>query len=293
MVRRHAVGGALRTSQAGDEPTGRLRRAGHVTGAGRGGARRRPRRPRGDGPSDAWPTPSSPTRRSATTPLRCVRASGSTSASTASSSTGFTYACGVSTTFAREHELQLAPAPHDRPAEGSAWSAVGRAAPSSPRSVPSRVTPCSCGSDGTRSAGPLADRGVGPGNAKYRRWIEWQTDRLHRVGVDVHFGRTATADDILAAGADRCAHRHWRDPARPADPRRRCITRVHRRRRAERRRRSSASGSSVISEDDGPAPLVGVRSSRRARPRRHARLPDHRPVAARRQVLQRRDAWRG
>lgn len=39
-------------------------------------------------------------------------------------------------------------------------------------------------------------------NASYGRWLSWQQARLARVGVDVHLGRAADVDAVLAAGAD-------------------------------------------------------------------------------------------
>ena len=39
-------------------------------------------------------------------------------------------------------------------------------------------------------------------NAKYGEWMTWQEGRLGRLGVDVVVAKTATVDDVLAAGAD-------------------------------------------------------------------------------------------
>lgn len=39
-------------------------------------------------------------------------------------------------------------------------------------------------------------------NQPYGRWIGWQADRLDRLGVEVSLDRLATADDVVAAGAD-------------------------------------------------------------------------------------------
>ena len=39
-------------------------------------------------------------------------------------------------------------------------------------------------------------------NRSFRRWIDWQSRRLARVGVDVFLDRAATSDEVLDAGAD-------------------------------------------------------------------------------------------
>jgi NADPH-dependent 2,4-dienoyl-CoA reductase/sulfur reductase-like enzyme len=39
-------------------------------------------------------------------------------------------------------------------------------------------------------------------NRTYRRWIEWQEHRLARLGVEVHLGRDASGDEVVAFGAD-------------------------------------------------------------------------------------------
>lgn len=39
-------------------------------------------------------------------------------------------------------------------------------------------------------------------NHRYAEWIDWQRRRLDDLGVQVDLGRTATAEDVVAAGAD-------------------------------------------------------------------------------------------
>ena len=39
-------------------------------------------------------------------------------------------------------------------------------------------------------------------NEKYAKWVQYQAERLERLGVEVTFGKDATAADVMAAGAD-------------------------------------------------------------------------------------------
>lgn len=55
-------------------------------------------------------------------------------------------------------------------------------------------------------------------NAAYRDFIAWQEGRLRRAGVAVELGRTATADDVLAFGADVVAVATGAAPRRLAVP---------------------------------------------------------------------------
>jgi 2,4-dienoyl-CoA reductase-like NADH-dependent reductase (Old Yellow Enzyme family)/thioredoxin reductase len=166
---------------------------------------------------------------------------------------GLKYACGVSTTFAREHELT-----------GAATTTT------SPRSV----LVIGGGPGGTEFAALCAEQGhsvqlwerddslggaiaiaaLARGNASYRRWIDWQTDRLERVGVDVRLGRTASADDVVAAGADLVLVATGATPRRPPIP---GVDAPNVFVAAEALTGEVALGERVlvISEDDGPAPL--------------------------------------
>jgi 2,4-dienoyl-CoA reductase-like NADH-dependent reductase (Old Yellow Enzyme family)/thioredoxin reductase len=168
---------------------------------------------------------------------------------------GLSYACGVSTTFAREHELAVSSLP-------------------ARTLLPRRVLVVGGGPGGTEFAALCAEQGhtvqlwersdalggaiavaaLARGNAKYRRWIEWQTDRLQRAGVDLHLGRTATATDVLAAQADVVLIATGSTPRVPPIP---GATASH-----VVTAPVALSGVAdlghrvvVISEDDGPAPL--------------------------------------
>ncbi len=166
---------------------------------------------------------------------------------------GLKYACGVSTTFAREHEL------------------VGR---STVTSNPRSVLVIGGGPGGSEFAALCAEQGhsvqlwergdaiggafavaaLARGNAKYREWIDWQADRLSRVGVDVHLGRTATADDVVAAGSDVILVATGATPRIPPIP---GVGSTHVFTAAAVLRGEAALGKrvAVIAEDDGPAPL--------------------------------------
>jgi NADPH-dependent 2,4-dienoyl-CoA reductase/sulfur reductase-like enzyme len=54
----------------------------------------------------------------------------------------------------------------------------------------------------TALGGALARAARLRGNRRYADWIAWQAGRLERAGVTVHLGRDATADTVLAEGAD-------------------------------------------------------------------------------------------
>ena len=53
-----------------------------------------------------------------------------------------------------------------------------------------------------RLGGQLAVAATARANRRYRLWLDWQAARLHELGVHVSTGTDATADDVLAAGAD-------------------------------------------------------------------------------------------
>ena len=112
---------------------------------------------------------------------------------------GLPFACGVNPQAGREREGALPP-------------------PRRPRSVlvigggpGGTETAALCAEQGHRVAlwereqhlgGQLAVAARARMNRTYQRWIDWQADRLGRVGVDVVLGREASAADVLAAGAD-------------------------------------------------------------------------------------------
>jgi 2,4-dienoyl-CoA reductase-like NADH-dependent reductase (Old Yellow Enzyme family)/NADPH-dependent 2,4-dienoyl-CoA reductase/sulfur reductase-like enzyme len=166
---------------------------------------------------------------------------------------GLSYACGVSTTFAREHELA------GRPLRTTS---------------PQTVVVVGGGPGGTEFAALCAEQGhsvqlwersdalggaiavaaLARGNAKYARWIAWQTDRVARAGVEVHLERVATAADVMSVGAGVVLIATGSTPRRPpisgADA-------AHVFTAAGALQEPAALGHRivVISEDDGPAPL--------------------------------------
>jgi 2,4-dienoyl-CoA reductase-like NADH-dependent reductase (Old Yellow Enzyme family)/NADPH-dependent 2,4-dienoyl-CoA reductase/sulfur reductase-like enzyme len=166
---------------------------------------------------------------------------------------GLSYACGVSTTFAREHELASVPMTSK---------------------APKRIVVVGGGPGGTEFAALCAEQGhavqlwernhalggaiavaaLARGNTTYRRWIEWQTDRLQRAGVDVQLGRTATADDVVAGSTDVVAIATGATPRLPPIPgvdSPHVVTATAALQGALLGRRVV-----VIAEDDGPAPLA-------------------------------------
>jgi 2,4-dienoyl-CoA reductase-like NADH-dependent reductase (Old Yellow Enzyme family)/thioredoxin reductase len=166
---------------------------------------------------------------------------------------GLSYACGVSTTFAREREL------------------AGR---STRTTSPQSIVVVGGGPGGTEFAALCAEQGhavqlwersealggmiavaaLARGNAKYVRWIDWQTDRLLRAGVDVHLGRTATAADVVSTHAEVVLIATGSTPRRPPIP---GADLAHVFTAADALRDPIGLGRRVvvISEDDGPAPL--------------------------------------
>jgi 2,4-dienoyl-CoA reductase-like NADH-dependent reductase (Old Yellow Enzyme family)/thioredoxin reductase len=167
---------------------------------------------------------------------------------------GLSYACGVNTTFAREHELSVS----THPARTSA---------------PKRIVVVGGGPAGTEFAALCAEQGhtvqlwergealggaiavaaLARGNSKYTRWIEWQTDRLQRAKVDVQLRRTATADDVVAIDADVVVIATGATPRIPSiagvdSPH--VVTAV-----AALQGAPLGGHVAVIAEDDGPAPL--------------------------------------
>ena len=125
---------------------------------------------------------------------------------------GLEFGCAANPTAGRERDSVLAPTP-------------------SPRSV----LVVGGGPAGMELAGLLAERGHrvqlwerdgalggqlaiaarAPINSKFAEWIDWQTGRLARAGVDVRLGRTAGADDVLGAGVDVVALATGAQPRRP------------------------------------------------------------------------------
>jgi 2,4-dienoyl-CoA reductase-like NADH-dependent reductase (Old Yellow Enzyme family) len=166
---------------------------------------------------------------------------------------GLAYACGVSPRFAREHALAGVATTTSAPRSvlvigggpgGSEFAAL-------------------CAEQGHRVAlweqravigGALAIAALARGNHTYRRWIDYQADRLGRLGVDLHLGRTATADDVLGANADIVLVATGATPRLPPIPGI-DADHVHTATAALEGATTLGRRVVVISEDDGPASL--------------------------------------
>lgn len=166
---------------------------------------------------------------------------------------GLVYACGVNPTFAREHELAELPV---RTATPQSVLVIGGGPAGSELAA-------LCAEHGHRVqlweqrpalGGLLATAAVARANTKYQRWIDWQTERLARVGVDVVLGRTATAEDALGAAADRIAVATGSTPRIPAIP---GVDQPNVCTAGQALHGSVTLGQrlAVVAEDDGPAPL--------------------------------------
>jgi 2,4-dienoyl-CoA reductase-like NADH-dependent reductase (Old Yellow Enzyme family)/NADPH-dependent 2,4-dienoyl-CoA reductase/sulfur reductase-like enzyme len=167
---------------------------------------------------------------------------------------GLSYACGVSTTFAREHELSVS-VRSPEPAAAKRIVVVG----GGPGGTELAALCAEQGHTvqlwerGDALGGAIAVAALARGNAKYTRWIEWQTDRLQRAGVDVQLRRTATTDDLVAIDADVVVIATGATPRVPSIPginSPHVVTAVAALQGAPLGKRIA-----VIAEDDGPAPL--------------------------------------
>lgn len=166
---------------------------------------------------------------------------------------GLSYACGVNTTFARERELAGLPtrttAPRSILVVGGGPGGTELAALCAEQGHSVQLWESS-----DALGGALAVAALARGNHTYRRWIDWQAARLERVGVEVHLGRAATADQVLAAGADVIGIATGATPRRPPIP---GADAAHVHTAAAVLTGAAQIGGRVlvIAEDDGPAPL--------------------------------------
>jgi 2,4-dienoyl-CoA reductase-like NADH-dependent reductase (Old Yellow Enzyme family)/thioredoxin reductase len=112
---------------------------------------------------------------------------------------GLPFACGVNPQAGREREGGLEPARRIRSILVIGGGPGGT------------ETAALCAEQGHRVTlwelqphlgGQLAVAAKARMNQTYQRWIDWQCDRLGRVGVDVVLGREASAPDVLGFGAD-------------------------------------------------------------------------------------------
>ena len=69
-----------------------------------------------------------------------------------------------------------------------------------------------------RLGGQLATAAQAPTFERYAEYLAWQSARLDQLGVDVRLGVRASADDVVAAGADVVAVATGARPHRPALP---------------------------------------------------------------------------
>ncbi len=166
---------------------------------------------------------------------------------------GLRYACGVNTTFGREHELAGRPTRTTRPRTvlviGGGPGGTEAAALCAEQGHHVRLW------DRNLSiGGALAVAALARGNAKYTEWIRWQASRLERAGVDVQLGRSATADDVLAANADVVVIATGATPRIPDIPGAGDLH-VHTAASALRGEATLGPRVAVIAEDDGPAQM--------------------------------------
>ena len=166
---------------------------------------------------------------------------------------GLTYACGVNPTWSREYELAGAPTTTSRPRSilvvGGGPAGTELAALCAEQGHRVRLW-----DRNERLGGLLSVAALVRANTKYQRWIDWQIDRLDRLGVEVTLGRTATVDDVLAADADVVAIATGATPRLPAIP---GIDQPHVFTAGAVIKGLATPGRRVvvIAEDDGPAPL--------------------------------------
>lgn len=166
---------------------------------------------------------------------------------------GLKYACGVNTTFAREHELAGRPTRTSRQRSivvvggGPGGTEFAALCAEQGHTVELWERNESIG-------GALAIAGLARGNAKYAEWIRWQSERLERAGVDVHLGRMATADDVLASVADVVLLATGATPRIPSIP---GVDAAHVVTAAAALTGEATLGQriAVVAEDDGPAQL--------------------------------------
>ena len=164
---------------------------------------------------------------------------------------GITYACGVNPAFAREAVLAGRPTRTSSPRSvlvigaGPGGSELAALCAEQGHSV-------ELWERGSGVGGALAVAALARGNHKYREWIDYQTARLARVGVDVRLGREATVADVLAESTDVVAVATGSTPRIPRIPgvesaltAAAVLTGVA----------TPGHRVAVISEDDGPAPL--------------------------------------
>ena len=166
---------------------------------------------------------------------------------------GLPYACGVNPTFAREGAVAELP---DTTASPRSILVVGGGPGGSEFAALCAEQGHSVQLWEQRDAigGALAIATLARGNHTYRRWIDYQAARLERVGVDVHLGRLATVDDIVAADVDLVLVATGATPRIPpidgvdADH-------VHTAAAVLTREAKLGRRVAVIAEDDGPASM--------------------------------------
>ncbi len=164
---------------------------------------------------------------------------------------GLVYACGVNPRFAREAE----PEPPSPAATRSVLVVGGGPAGTELAALcAERGHDVELWERQPHLGGALAVAALARANRIYQRWIDYQARRLDASGVRVRLGREATADDVLACGADVVAVATGATPRRPDVP---GIDLGHVVTIPDALHGTVALGRHVVVvvEDDGPAPL--------------------------------------
>jgi 2,4-dienoyl-CoA reductase-like NADH-dependent reductase (Old Yellow Enzyme family) len=164
---------------------------------------------------------------------------------------GLPYACGVNPRFARESS----PDPPPPVATRSVLVVGGGPAGTELAALcAERGHAVELWERAPHLGGALAVAALARANRRYQDWIDYQARRLAAAGARVVLGREATADTVLAAGAEVVAVASGATPRRPDVP---GVDLPHVVTITEALTGATALGSRlvVVVEDDGPAPL--------------------------------------
>ncbi|MFM2070000.1 MAG: hypothetical protein RLZZ623_263 [Actinomycetota bacterium] len=165
---------------------------------------------------------------------------------------GITYACGVNPAFARERTVRASRTSAPRSilviGGGPGGSELAALCAENGHQV-------SLWERNAHLGGALAIASRARGNHRYQTWIDWQAQRLTRVGVDVVLERTATPDDVVAANVDLVVVASGATPRWPDTP---GIHSAHVVQAADvlAGRVTIGHRIALVVEDDGPAPVT-------------------------------------